>query len=371
MKNIKRKIFKLLFSCICVIAAIFMVGYWVYKYKIEDREVGVVDYINLETANDVHFPTVSVCLENPILEHKLNETNPDINGKSYMDFLKAKTYNESYKSVDYNNVTINLDDYFLYGDGQSNNQTDYHNTTSANKHIFSGFYHGEFVKCFAVTTTEKNSHSMYRFRFFYDKEKLYNDLSLSSNTKRPTMRFNLFYPNQFLLKISETKHYDWDERVNGIRAWIKSMELLKRRNTIKKKCTPGTTLFDDLVLKKHIETVGCRAPYHTQFEHFPLCNSQKKMKKARYEFLEARKKYYPKTCQRISKIDYQIVGGMATNRRENKLFAISTIYPEDVKIITQAKAVDVHTLLGNIGGYVGLFLGKWIILFRCQILLFK
>ena len=33
-------------------------------------------------------------------------------------------------------------------------------------------------------------------------------------------------------------------------------------------------------------------------------------------------------------------------------------YPEEVKIITQTKDVDVHSLIGNIGGYLGLFLGK-------------
>ena len=33
-------------------------------------------------------------------------------------------------------------------------------------------------------------------------------------------------------------------------------------------------------------------------------------------------------------------------------------YPEEIKIITQSKEVDVHALIGNIGGYIGLFLGN-------------
>ena len=32
-------------------------------------------------------------------------------------------------------------------------------------------------------------------------------------------------------------------------------------------------------------------------------------------------------------------------------------YPRYVKIIIQSKDVDIHALIGNIGGYVGLFLG--------------
>ena len=31
--------------------------------------------------------------------------------------------------------------------------------------------------------------------------------------------------------------------------------------------------------------------------------------------------------------------------------------PQLAKIITKSRAVDVHALIGNIGGYIGLFLG--------------
>ena len=32
-------------------------------------------------------------------------------------------------------------------------------------------------------------------------------------------------------------------------------------------------------------------------------------------------------------------------------------YPAKVKIITQQEAIDIHALIGNIGGYIGLILG--------------
>ena len=37
---------------------------------------------------------------------------------------------------------------------------------------------------------------------------------------------------------------------------------------------------------------------------------------------------------------------------------LSVSYPNEWKIIRQSQAVDVHALIGNIGGYIGLFLGK-------------
>ena len=33
-------------------------------------------------------------------------------------------------------------------------------------------------------------------------------------------------------------------------------------------------------------------------------------------------------------------------------------FPHEVKIITQSRAIDFDALIGNIGGYIGLFLGN-------------
>ena len=41
------------FTKICSIAVAFMIGYWVYKYKVEDRDIGIVDYLALKTANHI------------------------------------------------------------------------------------------------------------------------------------------------------------------------------------------------------------------------------------------------------------------------------------------------------------------------------
>ena len=44
-------------------------------------------------------------------------------------------------------------------------------------------------------------------------------------------------------------------------------------------------------------------------------------------------------------------------------------YPEEVKTITQSQDVDVHSLIGNIGGYLGLFLGKPIFYSSCDLMM--
>ena len=67
-------------------------------------------------------------------------------------------------------------------------------------------------------------------------------------------------------------------------------------------------------------------------------------------------KYYPFSCQRLSKVAYEIAKndwGFGDG-----LWGFGLIYPEHIRIITQSKEVDIHSLIGNIGGYIGLFLGN-------------
>ena len=65
----------------------------------------------------------------------------------------------------------------------------------------------------------------------------------------------------------------------------------------------------------------------------------------------------PKACRRITKM--KLLEKFRTNRMGySKIWYIKIDYPEEVKIITQSKEVDIHGLIGNVGGYLGLFLGK-------------
>ena len=62
---------------------------------------------------------------------------------------------------------------------------------------------------------------------------------------------------------------------------------------------------------------------------------------------------YPKPCHRVSKI--RMYDELEYNFGELR---IDLTYPEEFKTISQSKEVDIHGLIGNVGGYLGLFLGK-------------
>ena len=81
------------------------------------------------------------------------------------------------------------------------------------------------------------------------------------------------------------------------------------------------------------------------------------MKAAAYNMYEKRhNKKYSKPCGTMSKVDYSY-STEPQSWMNDTFFGINIIYPEQMKIITQAQSVDLHALVGNIGGYIGLFLG--------------
>ena len=47
----------------------------------------------------------------------------------------------------------------------------------------------------------------------------------------------------------------------------------------------------------------------------------------------------------------------------SELFHILIAYPEEYKEVKMVKAVDIHSAIGNSGGYIGLFLGNMVLYF--------
>ena len=137
------------------------------------------------------------------------------------------------------------------------------------------------------------------------------------------------------------------------------MEVLRRRNKKGASCVNDWAHYDDLVLGKHLETAGCDNPY--QWGNNVTCATQKQKIDAVYDFEDVKDKYYPDPCQEMSNVAYDL---QKVIRPENNITSSAyaglhfmIVYPDKMKIILQARSVDFHTLIGNIGGYIGLFLG--------------
>ena len=359
MNSILMNTFRVCFCAICIVTVTFMVGYWVHKYQIEDRDIGVVDYKSFKEANEVDFPIPYLCFLDPFLKNKLNEIDPGINETTYLEYLKGERFDPIFQSIDYENVTLDLKDYFISASEKFLNESEFKTSSLSfiHKEIFSGFfYNGYFEKCFSFENELKQNHHIQKISLRYNKTKLFEDLG-SSEESELDLHINMYYPNQFLLQLSSPWGLSMASNDVYLNLWIDDLEFLKRRSTWNKRCTQTEKSFDELVLTKHVETVGCRPPYINLQAPFPICNTQEKIREGVYEFKNVRSKYYPKSCTRTSKIAFHQQGGAHSKDEVSDYWDLFIVYPEEVRLITQSKEVDVHTLIGNIGGYIGLFLG--------------
>ena len=111
---------------------------------------------------------------------------------------------------------------------------------------------------------------------------------------------------------------------------------------------------------------GCRAPYDIPYDSFQKCTNKEDIQRSTFNYFMDGSKYYAKACRRISKIDVY----SEISQRNDGYFVVTLVYPRDVKLITQSKEIDGHALIGNIGGYIGLFLGNQLLLNTKLVLIF-
>ena len=113
---------------------------------------------------------------------------------------------------------------------------------------------------------------------------------------------------------------------------------------------------DQVIERQHLEKVTCRAPYQTLESELPLCDTKENMKQSLFDGPVLARKNEP-PCQEMPNVVYNY--GIDRHEKyfeDNIVLYVS--FPDIWKIITQYQGVDVHALIGNIGGYIGLFLGK-------------
>ena len=188
-------------------------------------------------------------------------------------------------------------------------------------------------------------------------------LNLDWQGKVHVVHYVFHYPNQFFLLKHEFFEMFKFFLVRGgkYELNIVKLEILKQRNSRNRKCSKDLENYDDTIVDKVVHETGCRPPYIQSHKTYPQCQIQNDINKSRIDTLARERIGIPKACERISEVRIDLKYLVPRqNRPPFKTWEIIIDYPEEVKIITQSQDVDVHSLIGNIGGYLGLFLGKWI-----------
>ena len=177
------------------------------------------------------------------------------------------------------------------------------------------------------------------------------------------------YPHQ--LWTADFGTYEWKSQEANrytMKFKIENIIVHKRRNKRTKPCNENWKNDDDTITTKIINTVGCNPPAAMRrVQTLPNCTTKEQMKDIYVMSVDARtiSRHLP-PCQQIEKViftyeEFNCLTHKWINDEINKtekLFEILFEFLDGAYMeVKQTKHYDGQSLIGNAGGYIGLFLG--------------
>ena len=101
-----------LFQIPCLIAATSTVIWCCYEFS-KNEDVCDFSFKKYNEDEESIYPHISLCFERPFSENKLKEYGDGINGEKYYQFLLGYNWAEARLKVDYERVTLQLENHLL------------------------------------------------------------------------------------------------------------------------------------------------------------------------------------------------------------------------------------------------------------------
>ena len=311
-----------LFAFLCILAAISICVYWVYKYRL-DEDLSVITYRKFyERENDV-YPTVSLCFNNPFLAKRLAESG--INESVYLSFLTGEYFSEEMLEINYENVTINISNYvkgyMIYFNNGTRIQVDSEKNIDKIRTLTYVSYNGihgstgGFFKCFALDIPLVRDLLIFRILI---------SNNIFSNSIRPpydTFRAIHHLPQQFFLS-GANQQWIWPYRAANesykMRFNVGSSTIMIKRNKKNSRCIESYENYDDWVLKLYKNEAKCNIPYQKQDNLLPMCTSKERKKRALLSYDIVDRQHMDRPCRTMEGIDVKhLESPMATPKGEH------------------------------------------------------
>ena len=380
------------FRIVCIILTmLFLIeGLWLF---ISNESTSLVEFKSLGKRPEIDiYPSISLCPNQlgMIKESKLIEDNITDNAANYKNFLFGKFWDERMESIDYDDYTIDLQDYLtkieaeeraakkqkLYEWTRNNTRIDEKDFGKEKSPLYIS-YRSDKDKCFTVDVdkdivkrTESETIRTVIFQF--------------SNFVIDKAGLNIFihYPRQIfrslpVYKILNLEGSQKPEEVLVDEIIISNMVVIRRRNTWAAPCDEQWNLMDESILKSLAESVGCM-PRHWKLENTSLeyCDSAEKMTEnlipPAYNFDSNIINRLPHPCNQLQILMHEsgtnerdmskwstITTGENTEDTADNLTRVMEIFfdLQHYQEVQHIQGFDIGSLIGNVGGYIGMFLG--------------
>ena len=108
----KSRILNVLFKLSCVFITISLIIFAIYKYLL-DKDIAVIAFTKFHEQEKDIYPSVMLCFYNPFVSKQFVKYGSTINSTVYKNFLRGEIWSQELANVDFDDVTLDIDKYFL------------------------------------------------------------------------------------------------------------------------------------------------------------------------------------------------------------------------------------------------------------------
>ena len=368
----------------CLIATTSMLIFGGCKY-FQNESTSLVNYPKYHDAEKDTYPSFSLCFkgENIYKKDELNQKYGVDDVKKYVAFLKGLVWDDRMLKINYDDLTMDLKDHVTsievlshtgiklfswktikQGSGNSSEKEE----EPENTFPFYINYRNSETKCFSLDLHKDSLAGI--------TGKIINYVSIRfENIRLPgvSMAYYLHYPKQLMRSSGLDHEFPGNPGITigdiGLKTFmVGDLDVIRRRNTRQSSCYKDRKRDDDFILTKIIKTVQCIPPHwKNTYLGYERCNDTRKMKDAYIPELrssamadEAFLSRFVQPCDQIQSVSLNIkeVLQNISNQTQQTPADVMLIFKSAYyKEIQHVQAFCLESLIGNMGGYIGLFLG--------------
>ena len=367
--------FDKLYHLICTIATCILIAHSV-SYFTENKDFSFVEYKKYNTGPEYLYPSISLYFHNPFYDGALRKNGSGL--VWYADLLQRENNTSAMSPLSYDNVTVNIKQNFLgYDITYSNYSTMF---IPVEDLLFDKVWEIPYVsyrsihgKAITMDIPYINGMNVIFVELIFKKEIFPNKArprKIVNDHKTELDGFEVLFhlPGQFLLGNAKgSGKWNWpkldDQHLRNVKMKfnIRNVDMLKQRNKRNDGCYEDFSNHDQLILDKIMAEANCR-PFYTQTTlQLPVCNLVQLRKHFDMTPNDVITQFDP-PCQSMTKVQFDFEDvydsdfGIQRNN-ESKISIGVDIMDQLFNQVEQTSAYNLGNLVGDIGGYLGLFLG--------------